>query len=59
VKKKVLMAFDKLDKGEGISPTDISAELNLTQDLVDNAMRVLIADGEIFEPRVGKFRRLR
>jgi len=59
VKKKVLMAFDKLDKGEGISPTDISAELNLTQDLVDDAMRVLIADGEIFEPRVGKFRRLR
>jgi len=26
---------------------------------VDDAMRVLIADGEIFEPRVGKFRRLR
>jgi len=59
VKKKVLMTFDKLDKGDGISPTDISAELNLTQDLVDDAMRVLIADGEIFEPRVGKFRRLR
>jgi RPA family protein len=59
VKKKVLMVFDKLDKGDGISPTDISTELNLTQDLVDDAMRVLIADGEIFEPKVGKFRRLR
>jgi hypothetical protein len=58
VKKKVLMAFDKLDKGDGISPTDISVELNLMQNLVDDAMRVLIADGEIFEPKVGKFRRL-
>jgi hypothetical protein len=26
---------------------------------VDDAMRVLIADGEIFEPRVGRFKRLR
>ena len=58
VKKKVLLAFDKLDKGDGVSPIDISAELNLTQDLVDDAFRVLIADGEVFEPKVGRFRRL-
>lgn len=58
VKKKVLLAFEKLDKGEGVSPIDISAELNLTQDLVDDVFRVLIADGEIFEPKVGRFRRL-
>ncbi len=58
VKKKVLLAFDKLDKGDGVSPTDISAELNLGQNLVDDALCVLIAGGEIFEPRVGRFRRL-
>jgi RPA family protein len=59
VKKKVMLAFDKLDKGEGITPLDIAAELDLPQAEVDDSLRVLIADGEIFEPRVGKFRRLR
>jgi len=59
VKKKVMLAFDKLDKGEGITPLDIAAELDIPQAEVDDSFRVLIADGEIFEPRVGKFRRLR
>jgi len=59
VRKKVLLAFDKLDKGGGVAPLDIAAELDMPQAGVDDALRVLIADGEIFEPRVGKFRRLR
>jgi RPA family protein len=59
VKKKVLMAFDRLDKGGGVTPLDIAAELDMPQAEVDDALRVLIADGEIFEPKVGRFRRLR
>lgn len=59
IKKKVLLAFDKLDKGEGITPLDIAAELDIPQSEVEDSLRVLIADGEIFEPRVSRFRRLR
>jgi len=59
VKKKVLLAFDKLDSGGGVAPLDIAAELDMSQAEVDDALRVLIADGEIFEPKVGRFRRLR
>lgn len=59
VKKKVLLAFDKLDRGGGVAPLDIAAELDMPQADVDDALRVLIADGEIFEPKVGRFRRLR
>ena len=57
VKKKVLLAIDKLDKGDGVQPADISAELNLEQNLIDDALRVLMVDGEIFEPNVSKFKR--
>lgn len=59
IKKKVLLAFDKLDKGEGVAPLDVAAELDMPQAGVDDAFRTLIADGDIFEPKVGKFRRLR
>ncbi|KUO39644.1 MAG: hypothetical protein AVW06_03450 [Hadesarchaea archaeon DG-33-1] len=59
LKKKALAAFDKLDRVEGVAPLDLAAELDLSQAGVDDVLRVLIADGEIFEPKVGKFRRLR
>ncbi|MDI6819471.1 MAG: hypothetical protein QMC89_01000 [Candidatus Hodarchaeaceae archaeon] len=58
VKKKVLLAFDKLDKGEGVAPIDIAAELDMTRAEVEDALRVLISDGEIFEPKVDRFKRL-
>ncbi len=57
-KKRVILAIEKLDKGEGTAPTDIAAELDLHQADVEDALRVLIVDGEIFEPRAGRFRRL-
>ena len=58
VKNKVLLALDKLDKGEGVGPAEIAAELNMPQSEVEEALRALIADGDIFEPKIGKFRRL-
>lgn len=57
-KKRVTLAIEKLDKGDGAAPTDIAAELDLHQADVEDALRVLIVDGEIFEPRAGRFRRL-
>lgn len=57
-KRRVILAIEKLDKGEGTAPTDIAAELDLHQADVEDALRVLIVDGEIFEPRAGRFRRL-
>ena len=57
-KKRMILAIEKLDKGEGVAPTDIAVELDLRQTEVEDALRVLIVDGEIFEPRAGRFRRL-
>jgi hypothetical protein len=59
VKKKVLLAFEKLDKGGGVSTADLAAELDMPTAEVDDALRVLIAEGDIFEPKPGRFRRLR
>jgi len=58
-KKRVILAIEKLDKGEGVAPTDMGVELDLRQTEVEDALRVLIVDGEIFEPRAGRFRRLK
>ncbi len=59
VKKKTLLAFDRLDKGPGVTPIELAAELDMRQDEVEDVLRVLIADGEVYEPKVGKFKRLR
>ncbi|MCS7131874.1 MAG: OB-fold nucleic acid binding domain-containing protein [Hadesarchaea archaeon] len=59
VKKKTLLAFDRLDKGSGVTPIELAAELDMRQDQVEDVLRVLIADGEVYEPKVGKFKRLR
>jgi len=58
IKKRAILAIEKLDRGEGVAPPDIAAELDLSHAEIEDALRVLIVDGEIFEPRVGRFRRL-
>jgi len=58
VKKKVALAFDKLDRGEGVSLADIAVELNMPLQGVEDAVRVLVAEGEVFEPSVGRFKRV-
>jgi len=59
IKKKTLLAFDRLDKGSGVTPLELAAELDMRQEEVEDVLRVLIADGEVYEPKVGKFKRLR
>ena len=57
IKKRVILAIEKLDKGEGAAPTDIAAELDIHRADVEDALRVLLVESEIFEPRAGRFRR--
>lgn len=59
VKKKVLLALDKLEGEKGASSIDLAAELDMSQSEIEDALRVLLADDEVFEPRAGKFKRLR
>lgn len=59
VKQKVLVALDKLDRGDGVMLVELAAELDMPQSEVEDAVRVLISEGEVFEPRVSKFKRLR
>lgn len=58
-KRQVILAIEKLDRGGGVAPADIAVELDLRQTEVEDALRVLIVDSEIFEPRAGRFRRLK
>jgi RPA family protein len=59
LKGKTLVALDKLDKGNGVTPVELAAELNLSQTEMNDVLRVLLVEGEIFEPKTNKFRRLR
>ena len=57
VKKKALLAFEKFGPG-GTTQADLAAELNLSQAEVEDVLRVLIVEGEIFEPMAGRFKKL-
>ena len=56
VKKKALLAFEKF--GGSMTQAGLAAELNLSQAEAEEVLRALIVDGEIFEPKAGRFKRL-
>ncbi len=56
VKKKVVIAIEKLDAGSGIEPMALARELNTGLAQVTDALRVMFVDGDVFEPTHGKFR---
>jgi len=56
VKKRVAIAIQKLDSGAGVEPIKISNELNMSMAQVNDALRVMFVDGDVFEPTHGKFR---
>lgn len=55
-KKKVAIAIEKLDTGSGVEPIKIANELNLSLSQVNDALRVMFVEGDVFEPTPGKFR---
>jgi len=59
VKKRVAIAMEKLDTGSGVDPIGISNELNMSLAQVNDVLRVLFVDGDVFEPTHGKFRMTR
>ena len=56
VKKRVVIAIEKLDSGSGVEPMNLSRELNMELARVTDALRVMFVDGDVFEPTHGKFR---
>ena len=56
IKNRVILALEKLDKGNGVTPAEVSVELNLPQTQVEDALRVLFVGGDVFEPVAGRFK---
>lgn len=56
VKRRVILALEKLDTGDGAAPAEIAVELNLPQAQVEDALRVSFVEGDVFEPVAGKFK---
>lgn len=58
LKKRALLALGKLGGAEGVDLADLAAELDIPLREVEEIIRALIIDGEVFEPRAGKFKRV-
>ncbi|MGQ9788026.1 MAG: OB-fold nucleic acid binding domain-containing protein [Candidatus Hadarchaeaceae archaeon] len=56
LKKKVAIAIEKLDTGSGVESITIANELNLSLSQINDVLRVMFVEGDIFEPATGKFR---
>ncbi len=56
IKKRVILAIEKLDKGGGATPIEVATELNLPRPQVEDAFRVIFVEGDIFEPIAGRFK---
>ncbi|MEM2878336.1 MAG: OB-fold nucleic acid binding domain-containing protein [Candidatus Hadarchaeales archaeon] len=55
-KNKVLLALDRLDSKTGVSVREICEEIHLPPGEVEDAVRVLLAEGNVFEPEAGRYR---
>lgn len=59
LKRKALLAFEKLDKGEGVGEEELGKELRLGKKELEDLLLVLMDEGEIFEAKTGRYRRVR
>lgn len=59
VKKRIFLALEKLDRGRGTTLSEISLELNMPQPQVEEAIRVFLVRGDVFEPMAGRFKLMR
>lgn len=59
LKKKALLAMEKLEGEEGTGVIDLAADLDISQNEAEDVLRVLITEDQIYEPKAGKFKRLR
>lgn len=59
LKKKALLALEKLDRGEGVREEELERELGVGKREVEDLLLVLMAEGEIFEVRAGRYQRVK
>lgn len=59
LKKKALLAMEKFESEGGTSTTGLAAEFDISRNEAEDVLRVLINEDQIFEPKAGKFKRLR
>ncbi|MFC2143014.1 OB-fold nucleic acid binding domain-containing protein [Candidatus Aenigmatarchaeota archaeon] len=57
-KQKILELIEKLDKGDGCEYSELIAIAGIQEDILDAVINDLLTDGECFEPRPGKIKRL-
>ncbi len=58
LKEKVLEAIEKLDNGEGADFYDILNEIKIDEEKLEEIINELLSDGEIYMPRLNKFKRI-
>jgi len=57
-KPKILEVIQDLDKGEGVEISKLVGVLNLPENVIEGALNDLLASGMLYEPVVGKLRRV-
>jgi RPA family protein len=55
-KLKVLHLIEELDQGEGVKYITLLRESGLTEEELEEALNELLSEGEIYEPKIGRFR---
>ncbi len=59
LKKKALLALERLDRGEGVGEEELEKELGVGRKEVEDLLLVLMDEGEVFEVRAGKYQRVK
>jgi len=57
-KMKVLSLIEELDDGEGVKYITLLRESGLEEEVLESVLNELLGDGEIYEPKIGRFRRV-
>lgn len=55
-KERVLEVIKRLDQGEGVKYISIVRELGMSEDQLDAIINELLLEGEIYEPKIGRFK---
>lgn len=59
LKKRTLLALERLDRGEGVREEELERELGVGRKEVEDVLLVLMDEGEVFEVRAGRYQRVR
>ncbi len=57
-KLRLLHLIDELDEGEGVKYITLLRESGLAEEKLEEVLNELLNDGEIYEPKIGRFRRV-